>query len=84
VKSLNLSANSLELHYQWKVSFPDMPMLRSFAHGQEVKIDLLADNVRINITEANRGESHLYVRKTFYNEVTAMNEKLINLIVGAC
>lgn len=61
-----------------------MPMLKSFAHGQEVKIDLLPDNVRINITEANRGESHLYVRKTFYNEVTAMNEKLINLIVGAC
>ena len=61
-----------------------MPMLKSFAHGQEVKIQLAQEVVKISITELNRGESHLFIRKTFYNEITPMNEKLVNLIVDNC
>ena len=38
IKTFTPAENLLILNYQWKVSFPDMPMLKSFAHGQEVKI----------------------------------------------
>lgn len=59
-------------------------MLKSFAHSEEIKIELTQDVVKVAITEANRGESHLFVRKTFYNEIPPMNEKLVKLIVEAC
>lgn len=67
IKIGNQSEKNLVLTYQWKISFPDMPMLRSFVHAEEVRIELQQDLVNVKITENNRGESHLFVRKTFYN-----------------
>lgn len=69
------------INYEWKVSFPEMPMLKSFRHGEEIRIELAKNLVKIVIIEQNRGESHLFVRKAFYNEVDKMNKKLSDLVV---
>ena len=32
------SSSYLFVEYQWKITFPEMPMLKSFKHGESVRI----------------------------------------------
>lgn len=41
--------NVMFLYFNWKVSFPEMPMLKSFTHGEEIKISLTPSLARIVI-----------------------------------
>ena len=43
------NVNLLTLKYEWKVSYPEMPMQKSFCHHQENIIDSASEILKITI-----------------------------------
>ena len=44
-----------------------MPMLKSFLHGEQIRIELSQNLVKIIIIENHHEQDYLFNRKKFYN-----------------
>lgn len=61
-----------------------MPMLKSFKHGESIRVELAPSSVKIIIIEMPHEDSYLFVRKKFYSEIYKMNKNLSDFIVEFC
>lgn len=69
--------------YEWKVCFPDTPMLHSFKHSQRVFIEGGSKELQVRIVTAPLSEEQLFIRNKFYREIEEMNDRLAKFIVNA-
>jgi hypothetical protein len=56
----------LILKYEWKISFPESPMLHSFKHHQEIRLENISKDLRIRVITAKYYEEQLYIKNKFY------------------
>lgn len=61
-----------------------MPMLKSFQHGQSIRIEITESIVNMVVIERKREEESLFARKKFYSEIDKMNKKLSDFISEVC
>lgn len=77
-----MEGKDVVLNYEWKVCFPDSPMLHSFKHSQKVHIEGIYKELRVRIATARLTEEQLFIRNKFYREVEEMNDRLAKFIVN--
>lgn len=68
------------LTYEWKISFPQSPMLHSFKHSEKVRIENISKAMRIKITIGHYYDEQLYIRSKFYKQIEKMNTGLLQYV----
>lgn len=61
-----MQGKDVVLSYEWKVCFPDTPLLHSFKHNQKVYIEGINKELQIRIITDNYHEEQLFIRSKFY------------------
>jgi hypothetical protein len=61
-----MQGKDIVLNYDWKISFPDSPMLHSFKYNEKVFIEGISKDFRVRIVTGKCCEEQLYIKTKFY------------------
>lgn len=78
-----MQGKDIVLLYDWKISFPDSPMLHSFKHSQKIYIEGINKQLRVKIVTGKCSEEQLYIKNKFYKQIEDMNTQITKFIVNS-
>lgn len=61
-----MQGKDIVLTYDWKISFPESPMLHSFKYSEKIYIEGITKELKVKIVTGKSCEEQLYIKNKFY------------------